>query len=447
MAPWPLDCDLHLCQETWKLSTSKERQELSTVRGDEVVLYFKVAEAFLKSKTANLYKLPSERAAAILFAQRKSKMQHVIWDMTRPRSTMLSIDFCDTSVAFDTVFAKSSLDFESFFRTLGACRSGAPKGRAEEVCTTWEGFSRDFFAVMLSQMIGKCRKKRDGDLLLLLEAVLLVEVMPTLRLWPAKKNLVDLRKAWSSLNPTERIAACKIVGPSCWLVRASEMLAGTCMTKACLKSGIFQSGALSSSEYEKLKLRGLEGSGCHEESDFIQLTEEFAASSSSLEHILKHAVKTTGDKETLVSIASVASEASMAVAQTDLPLPLEVTWIHVARVTFTLVLEAFEKSCQLQQEKERQHMQVREMEAARNREKQAARKTSRRNKQGSIPKAQVNSPTEWTTSSNYMPADRALPEILWVRYHYSVVRTFVDVEVPSSFQNNLKLRRCTSSYI
>ena len=437
-APWPLECDLQLCRETWNSSISEERQRLCEISGDDVVMYFKVAEAFLKNKTSNLYELASERTAAIALETRKCGLTHVLWETARPRSARMDLDFCADPKAVDFIFSKSARDFDSFFRAIGVSQSGIPRGGTEEASTTWEGFRKDFFAVMLSQLIVRCRKKRERDLLLLLTAVETVADLPAMRLWPSKKRLLELRKLWSALSPKERVSACKVEGASCWLVRATEMLAGSCMTKACLKSGLFRRGSLDSAEYERLKVGFFEGSGCHDKVELLQMTEDFASSTGALEHLLKHAVKKSGDRDAIVSIALVASQASVSVAQTDLPVDLSVGWKHVARVTCTLTLASLERFFDARQRREAQLLQDMEMEALRLREKETARRSSRREKR--------------RIASNHVPLERHLskvmvPEILWERHIYNVVRTFVDVEDESPSIAVKKFRRCTSSFL
>lgn len=438
-APWPLDCDLQLCRETWNSSTSEERQRLCEISGDDVVMYFKVAEAFLKNKTCNLYEIASERIAAIAWESRKCGLMHVLWETARPRSAMMDLDFCADPKSVDFIFAKSARNFDSFFRAIGVSQRGIPRCGSEEASTTWEGFRKDFFAVMLSQLIVRCRKKRDGDLLLLLKAVETVADLPATRLWPSKKRLLELRKLWSALSPKERVSACKVEGASCWLVRATEMLADSCMTKACLKSGLFQRGSLDSAEYERLKLGSFEGSGCHDKVELLQMTEDFASSTGALEHLLKHAVKMSGDRDAIVSIALVASQASVSVAQTDLPVDLSVGWKHVARVTCTLTLASLERFFDAWQRREAQRLQTMEMEALRLREKETARKSSRREKRRL---ASSHVATECHLS------EATVPKILWERHLYNVVRTFVDVEDESSSSVDMKkLRKCTSSFL
>jgi hypothetical protein len=400
-------------------------------------MYFKVAEAFLKNKTSNLYESASERAAAIALETRKCGSTHILWETSRPRSAKMDLDFCSDPKNVDFIFSKSARDFDSFFRAVGVSQSGLPRGGAEEASTTWEGFRKDFFAVMLSQLIVRCRKKRDGDLLLLLKAVETVADLPSVRLWPSKKRLAELRKAWSALSPKERRSACKVEGASCWLVRATEMLAGSCMTKACLKSGLFQRGSLDSAEYERLKLGSFEGSSCHDKVELLQITEEFASSTGALDHVLKHAAKKLGDRDTIVSIASVASEASVSVAQTDLHVDLGVGWKHVARLTCTLVLASFERFFEERQKKEDELLQAMEMEAVRLRERETARRSSRREKRRL---ASIQAPKERHLH------EVTVPEMLWERHLYNVVRTFVDVEDESLSIDTKKLRRCTSSF-
>jgi hypothetical protein len=404
-------------------------------------MYFKVSEIFLKSKTCNLYEIASERISAISLESMKCGLTHVSWETARPRSARMDLDFCADPKAIDFIFAKSARDFDSFCRAIGVSQSRIPGGGTEEASTTWEGFRRDFFSVMLFQLITRCRKKRDGDLLLLLKAVETVADLPSMRLWPSKKRLLELRKQWSALSPKERVSACKVEGASCWLVRATGMLAATCMTKVCLKSGLFQRGSLDSAEYERLKLGSFEGSGCHDKVELLQMTEEFASSTGALDHLLKHAVKKLGDRDAIVSIALVASQASVSVAQTDLPVDLSIGWEHVARVTCTLSLASLERFFDARQRREAQLLQAMEMEALRLREKETARKSSRREKRRL---ASSHVPTERHLSEVTVP--EIIPEIIWERHIYNVVRTFVDVEDESPFVDMKKLRKCTSSF-
>jgi len=403
-------------------------------------MYFKVAEIFLKNKTSKLFEYALERASAISMETVKCGLTHVLWDTTRPRSAMMDLDFCADPKSIDFILSNSSRDFDSFLRAVGAAQSVMPRGGAEEVSTTWEGFRNEFYAVMLSQLIVRCRKKRDGDLLLLLKAMEIVTELPAVRVWPCKKRLSELRKAWSAMSPTERVSACKVEGAACWLVRAAEMLAGSNMTKACLKSGLFQRGSLDSAEYERLKLGSFEGTGCHDKGEVVRITEEFASWPGALDHLLKHSVKKSGDRDTIVSVALVASEASVSVAQTDLPVDLGDSWRHVARLTCTLVLASFERFWEERQNREAQLLQVMEMEAARLREKDAARKNSRREKRRAAARH---------GSAERLPQEMGrVPEIIWDRHLYNVVKTFVEVEDQEhSSVDAKKLRRCASSFL
>jgi hypothetical protein len=431
-----MQCDLHLCEDTWWRASVEERRELASVQEDDVVLYFKIASAQLAIRTVNAIECKGERTAALHAARLGSGFLEVCWKMSRPRSAYMSDHFCENADSFRTIRARVTETFGDFLHALAASKSGCPSALDGARCSTWQSLSTDFFTLMLFHMTLKCRTRRDGDLLLLQRAVLTQE-SSSVRLWPSKKAAQDLRTKWRSLSPEGRRGACSLSGPPVWLVRSTKMFVGSSMTKACMRCGIMGARSLPSSEYDKLRLDAIEGLDLHG-SEEMHLSHSFAATAGSLEHMILLSVRTPAERDELLSIASMASAVSPSVAQTDLNDPPDVSWKNMARVAFTLFLDAFVHFCDLQKDRERLETLAKEIEEAKAAEKRAARKASRQKKKTAAVKAAATDRRVLTTKT------KPLPELRWERLSFRVVQTFIEVEVDRG-ECEVQLRRCSSA--
>jgi len=433
---WPMQCDLRLCEDAWRQASVAERRELTSVQEDDVVLYFKIASAQLTNKTLNAYECKGERIAALHAARLGSDFLEVCWKMTSPLSAFMSDVFCENVDSFRTIRARVAETFDDFLCALGTSKSGCPSALDGTRCSTWQSLSTDFFTLMFFQMTLKCRRRRDGDMLLLQRAVLTQE-SSSVRLWPSKKAAQDLRTKWSSLSPEGRRSACSLSGPPVWLVRSTKMFVGSSMTNVCLRSGIMGARSLPSSEYDKLRLDALEGLDLLG-SEEMYLSHSFVATAGSLEHMIFLSVRTPAERDELLSIASMACAVLPSVAQTELNDPPDVSWKNMARVAFTLFLNAFVHFCDLQKDRERLEALAKEIEEAKAAEKRAARKASRQKKKTAAVKAAATDRRVLTTKT------KPLPELRWERLSYRIVQTFIDVEVDRE-ECEVQLRRCSSA--
>lgn len=444
-SPFPMDCDAALVRETWLAASPEERQALCRLEGDGELLLLKVEEALLKSELGKAHDSAAKRRAALADAARKHGLDQVEWTMQRPRSARMSLKFCTGPLSCDLIIAWAHRDFEEFMQssfTRGCERVGAAR--------TWEALRKDLFTFMFLQTVERCRKRRNGDLELLLRVVETLDApaatstssAAALRLWPSRKTLAAMRATWAALKPSERAEACCIHGSDRWLVRACEMMAGSCMTKACLKSGVLRKGALESAEYARLRLDDLVGAGCQEKQTAIRLSADFTNWPGALEHILKHAAKSPADKETLASVAALASEAYVSVAQTDLPASHQVGWAHVARLAFTLTLAAFEGYLEARQTMEAAALEAKETEVARALQKAAARKNAKQKKVAAARAAKAKARTR-------AEVKKTLTEIGWTcdaSKDVHVIRTFIDVDDYDVADAAKQLRRCASAH-
>ena len=461
--PFPSASDAVLLRETWLAASPVERQELCTLDGDDELLHLKIEEALLKVELGKAYDGAAKRSDALAAEMRKHGLDQLEWKMQRPRSARLSLKFCTGPLNCDLLISRAHNDFDAFMLS-----STTRWKKGEEASRTWEELRKDLYALLFIQAIKRCRLRRSGELVLLLHAIEALDEMPTVRLWPSRKSLAAMRTIWSALAPEARVEACCIRGAARWAVRSCEMLAGTCMTKLCLRTGVLRGGTLESAEFKRLRLDGLEGAGCQNQHMTVQMTLEFASWTGALDHIVKHAVKTRPDKETIASIASMASHSSVSVAQTDLSPELRVGWKHVARLTFSLMLNAFEHYLETRQSLEAEALQARECEAARLRQKAEARKHSKRMKHEAAKIARTaKTRTQLKTTPMKESSDcdaseevsgirvnidremkTALPEISWdydVAKDIHVVRTFIDFDTYDVTEEAHRLRRCKSA--
>lgn len=441
--PFPLDCDAALLRETWLAATPAERQELCIVDGDNELLHLKVEEALLKVELSKAYDSAAKRKDALAAEMRKHGLDQVEWTMQRPRSACMSLKFCNGPLNCDLIISRAHRDFEAFL----VSSTTRWHSRDATETRTWEDLRKDLYTLIFVQAIGRCRRRRNGDLILLLHAVETLEASSTVRLWPSRRNLAAMRTVWTALTPEERIEACAVRSAARWVVRACEMMAGTCMTKVCLRTGVLRGGDLESAEYKRLRLNGVEGAACQSKHEAVQLTLEFASWAGALDHILKHAVKTSPDKETVTTIAALASQAAISVAQTDLSTELQIGWKHVARLTFTLILAAFEIYMDKRQSIEAEALQAREVEAARLRQKAEARKNARRKKLEAAKAAKVATASAALERAAMRKGIKtALPDIDWECDAYvHIIRTFIDTDDYDVSEEAHKLRRCHSA--
>ena len=453
MALFPLECDAVLLRDTWLAASPAERQELCSLQDDDEVLQLKIKEALLKAKLGKAYEGAAERSVTLAAEMRKQGLDQVEWRMQRPRTTRLSLQFCTRPLNCDLIIARTHGNFDAFMQ------SKTRRTKEEDDTMTWEDLRKDLYTLFFIHAIRRCRMQRKEELLFFLCTVEVLEETSAVRLWPPRESLAAMRSLWCVLEPQKRIEACAVRGTACWAIRSFEMMAGSCMTKQCIRTGVLHSGALETAEFERLRLNGVEGAGCQQKNATVQLTLEFASWKGSLDHILNHAAKTRPDKDTIMRMAEVASQASVSVAQTDL-LHLQVGWKHVARLTFTLMLVSLQVyldlrvslEANLRQEKERKAARMRQKAKARKNSKQEAAKSARTvmtEANANVTSAEVSG--ERGVSVEVLapvPRGAASLDVCWeqdVFYDVNVIRTFIEVDAYDLAEEARRLRRCESS--
>jgi hypothetical protein len=437
---WLNPCNLHLCREIWRRLSPERRQQVSSVDEGDVVLHFKVASALLK-----MSKEPKETTGA---GGERWDLDHVTWHMTRPRTMQLSLEFCKEDDSLLTILQRARTTYEDLMEIIVVINGDLPRPNDPSArYSTWEALSRDVHTIFLAHVNMTCKKLQAADLHLLIEAMSIHRCEPTLRIWPSKKLVVDLRNHWASLTPTERCKASEVSGGAGWLVRACHMLVGCSMTRECLRNGIVGDGKLASAEYEKLRLDELLGADFFHDTRVLRLRESFAAEAGSFDHVLHSSVKSSRDCKLLEAISEEATYISVAIAELDIEGAETFTWKNVAKVAFTLILARF-----VQFHEERKAKAICDDVQQRTKDyellqKALSRKASRHQKrcakQTKMPQEVPESPPDSAPPPKAPPA--SLP---WGRIVYHVDKTFVHVADETSSESEGRcLRRCRSSFL
>jgi hypothetical protein len=371
---WPSDTSVERCLLVWKASTPAQRQELTSVEGDDVVLYLRIVDAMLAQGAQQACDRDDAagRAAAVAAARASCGLEGgVEYSMQRPRSATLSLDFCARDGSFERLLARSVRSREEYGRVLRATSSGrAP--RLEEISGSWDEHARDVCTLALAAFVRRSAG-RDEELLARLCPTLARPAPCARPTRPSPRGFGELKQLWDELSIPERAGLAALSGGMVFYAQACDLAVALQVLRHCACSG-------EEATVNEVLARGrravrLDCIGGGDEG--AVLSEAFVADPGCLEHLQRHAVRRAEEKDRIVQLAAGATAQTVLAAQASMSGPWSFNWEDAARAVFTLMLEAALQRCGMLlrlRSRARQHGAEKEQEQEREKARAARRR-------------------------------------------------------------------------
>jgi hypothetical protein len=343
--PWPPRSAVDRCFLVWSASTPAQRQELTSVEGDEAVLYLRVTDAVLTLKTQQACGCDDTegRAAAVAAARAACCLQGAEYKMERPRRAALALAFCEQDASFEGLLACAAQDEAEADRILKSAASGRLAMEGGETTVSWGAHERDFFTLALAALVRRSVFS-DAALLENLCSLLRRPAPRALRSWPSKKAFAELKDLWSQLAFRERVELTALGGGMIWFVQACDLAVALQVLRHCARAGSEEAvRSVLDRGRRAVRLDCVMGT-----EDRVLLADAFVAEPGCLEHLQRHALQQLDAKDALVRAASEATPQTIVSAQSLALSGAECFgWEDAARVVFTLILEALLQRCAL----------------------------------------------------------------------------------------------------
>jgi len=337
---WPAPADVEFCRGFWRRAAAKERREICSIEHNIAVLDLRMAQELLVMQAQLQHDDAAACTAAVEASRRRVGLHEVEWQDGKPRTACLSLRFCARDRSFESILGAATPDaaeFQEIWDDLAALHVvGNAEGALGKRGSSWEQAARHFFTLALAFMLERCRLAK-GQPLAELRRVLQGPLPRTLRSWPAKKALAELRAAWAGMAPVERLQLTRITGSAVRFVQTCELAVRGWAVEQCRRRGLPEVGLLDDSlqalrldclayEYVEGRLRGM------------HLKESFLAEAGCLDHLCGHSVRSVVDAEDLVQVALASSPQLVEVLPVLVLHGTGSTWADLARIVCTLVL-------------------------------------------------------------------------------------------------------------
>ena len=332
--PWPHPDEIALCRGLWQESTPADRRQLCALRCGESVLYLRVCEAMLTMK--GQADVQEERA--------RYNLRGLTWKMQRPRELWLSLDVCDEDF-FEGMLAMAARDLgerDEIRQHATSGRVGVDMdvyGMLSGRASTWKSYARDFYTLIVDALLQRAPQKGKGAYAANIHAALTSPRATSLRSWPAKRAMAELREEWSGMSAEERVEMSALSRREYWFVQACDLSVMLRAVEGCDKEHAARAHAAARQERERFELcSSVEVS---ELEGVLHLSRAFVEKRDCLEQLLRRSVHHANEKTELARLALDADYEAAVTAQEDTPFFADpgATWKDVERVLATLLLE------------------------------------------------------------------------------------------------------------
>lgn len=332
--PWPSPLEMERCRLVWQVSTPSQRQALTRVEGLGSVLYLRMAAAMLFLKARSTLEGWEE---ALTSARASCGLSGMNFTTLPPRAE-LGLGFCGPEASLDRILERSARDRDHADVILRRVSRGGSD--LEDGASTWEELARDYFTLALAALLANVAV----DPLLasqLCWALSRPERPSALRSWPSQKSMASLRKTWEVLSVRDRVELTSVEPGTLWFSQACDLSVTVRFARQCIRSGLGDHTELVASGRRAMGLDHVVGT-----EDRMHLAEAFVCDPACLDHLFKLSIRQADVKDRLVKVASAATAQSILVAR-ELPEDrVEFAWEDLAKVIFTLILDAMLRRCE-----------------------------------------------------------------------------------------------------
>lgn len=402
---------------SWRVASVEERRHIIGIDCGCAVVYLKIAEALLVSRSTQ---------EQILEARRCFRLESTQWKMEPPRHVRPGAGVCEDDGFMDFVLELCTASLDELLLIVKHARSPlVPVDRANRKlasgrASTWEDFAREFWSVLLFDMV--LHMKAASDRWLCLEVVKDLVERPlsvcAVRSWPSPRIYKKLKEEWATLSVEERVRLTTMTPCEYWFIQACDFVTAASSFKWLKRTGIqaHQDAAIFQPQIQGLLLSNLRVEVGPEL--YLMLSEDFVQRREALDLLHQMAVQSLVEKDEIVRLVySFRFESIFEGEKIAGDFQINCSWKKVERIAATLLLDhLLERLAHIQAIKRFKHLAAEEEAFLRACKKQTAsrkRKSRiRERKQGSEQPAASTKreKLEEAPEEDWLEATRALLE-------------------------------------
>lgn len=341
VSAWPSHEDRRRWHDVWCGASPEERQLLLRFDAQALVRGLKIAEGFLRVRSAKqAQEVHEQRCDGDL----EAKLAHVVQanDDARRRCGLdvfeydeqltfacFSLAFCRRADAFELLLARAAKTAE---RQL-AVVSGMLRQTFASETGTWTTLAEHVYTLALLAL--ETRSRICPVLRRELVQALALPRRTTLRSWPTKTHVALLRRRWDACTPQERALLTTVTGPAKWWLEALELLV------------VKQEAASGEALVQRRRAVGLQHFfGAAEPTEHLCFSPAFTASPKALDFLMHGAVPQATVKAALVQRVTLTPSRVVALATARATVvDAAPSWEGLATVVCTLVLHHVLERC------------------------------------------------------------------------------------------------------
>jgi len=331
------------CREAWRVSSKRQRLELTSLACSATVLYLRLAEQMLAKRTSQ--REQQEARAAF-------RLEDLQWSMEQPRLLLVGGSFCSADDAMDFMLGHCLDDLEECLELVRQAKSGrvgvdaATLSLVSGRSATWEQHARDLWTLIIHDVVLHMESAGpNAQCLSNIRAALARPPPSAKRSWPSKKALTEIKASWEQLGVEERIRMTALSLNEYWFVQACDIAMAAVTLTECMKRRLgVDLPVLESARGQSRILASLDINT--DPDGRITLSPDFVAHPGCLEELYKKSVWHATEKVELVRKALCCRYEGLfqedRLFQQDRPTLVadrSTTWADVERVVATLILE------------------------------------------------------------------------------------------------------------
>lgn len=336
---WPSPQVAASLQGAWRSATPDERKYILGISCGCSVTYLRISEVMLASRSTR---------DEIERAREEYMLNDLEWAMERPRSVSPGREVCEDDAFMDFLVEFCRMPNSEVIDLVQHSKSPlVPVDRIQRKlssgrATTWEGFARDFWAVLLFDMSTHTEAASNRRLCFEIIKTLLEkkDVQPARRSWPTQRTLQEVREEWETLSLEDRVKLTNMTSSEYWFVQACD-LAMTCSNFRSLKKLGLQ--LAEDSVMFRPEIQGTIISNLRVEVGpelYLMLSEEFLAQPDCLKLLIDKSLRSAAEKDALLAIVySFRFECIFESGVLKEEFQAESSWARVERIVATLLLD------------------------------------------------------------------------------------------------------------
>jgi hypothetical protein len=336
---WPPPELRDCCAHAWRVASAAERRDIIGINCGCAVVYLKIAEALLVSRST---------LEEILEARRRFRLEGTQWKMEPPRHALPGPDVCEDDGFIDFVLDLCTASLDEVLLVIKHARSPlVPVDRmhrrlASGRASTWEAFAREFWSVLLFDMV--LHMKAASDRWLCLEVVKDLVERPVsvcrTRSWPSPRLYRQLKEEWGTLSVEDKVRLTTMTPCEYWFIQACDLVTAASTFKWLKSTDIrpHQDAAIFQPQIQGLLLSNLRVEVGPEL--YLMMSDDFVQRRDALDLLHQMAVQSLAEKNEIVRLVYCCRFESIFEGEKIAgDFQISCSWKKVERIAATLLLD------------------------------------------------------------------------------------------------------------